>query len=377
MTFTTSIKIAVVKSIYSIGNGLIKLLQGVFFKNLNIEKVQKVIIFRTGSIGDTVCAMPAIDLILKNFPNAKVDLLINSGGTGKVSPIDIVNTNLFHAIIDYSSYSKSELLKLVKSKKYDLFVELSQYDHSLLTLTKHIIFPWVANIKYAFGWQFSNHLLFKRTQEKKLVFISERDRLLNMLVKNGLKQKVAGYILPENKRGFEQLKLEFSFDTDNNHIGIVTGANREKNKWPIQNFFEVMDYFINKGYKIVAFGGTSDYKTFNSFKNQPNLINLCGLISPAMSAMFMENCKFTISNETGPLHLAYAVGNPVIGIFSSREYPGKWFPPNDSNKNVVFRTPNVSCSICMDKACANNICMQAITPQEVIKAGLRLLEINK
>jgi heptosyltransferase-2 len=87
----------------------------------------------------------------------------------------------------------------------------------------------------------------------------------------------------------------------------------------------------------------------------------------------MGRCKVVVSNDTGPMHLAYAAGTPVVALFSSRDYPEHWFPPENSG-NTTLRLYDVHCSICLSDTCTNNICMKRITPDEVIQKLLPYLE---
>ncbi|MCP3929098.1 MAG: glycosyltransferase family 9 protein, partial [Bacteroidetes bacterium] len=75
----------------------------------------------------------------------------------------------------------------------------------------------------------------------------------------------------------------------------------------------------------------------------------------------------TLSNDTGPMHLSYAVGTPVVAIFSTWQFSGWWFPPNDG-LNQIVRAKNVPCAICMKEPCSHDsFCMEKITIEEVIE----------
>jgi ADP-heptose:LPS heptosyltransferase len=92
-------------------------------------------------------------------------------------------------------------------------------------------------------------------------------------------------------------------------------------------------------------------------------------LSPAQSAVLLSKCVIAISNDTGPMHLSYVVKTPVIGIFSSRDFQQKWFPPEG---NMALRNYNVHCSLCFSESCSNNICMQGIPLEEVKSAFVKL-----
>jgi heptosyltransferase-3 len=84
--------------------------------------------------------------------------------------------------------------------------------------------------------------------------------------------------------------------------------------------------------------------------------------------------RSTISNDTGPMHLSYAVGTPVIALFSSRDFPGIWYPPQDGY-NVVIRAKSDRLGIGLpleeDLKTGN---MQSIEVDPVVQAALELNE---
>src|SRR5690606_24924647 len=124
----------------------------------------------TGSIGDTVCAMPAINDILENYPNAKIDLLTNAGGDGKISPVLFLDVDKFNQIVDYSTMNKRELHAYLKGSNYDLFIELPQYDITFFRLIRNIFFVKSTGIKAAFGWKYCSNFYSSRIQEDCLKF---------------------------------------------------------------------------------------------------------------------------------------------------------------------------------------------------------------
>lgn len=72
------------------------------------------------------------------------------------------------------------------------------------------------------------------------------------------------------------------------------------------------------------------------------------------------------------MHLAYTTNIPLIALFSSRDFSKRWFPPA-ANQNVVFRTENIACSLCLSDNCKDNKCMKMIQLWQVIEAGEKLL----
>ncbi len=365
---------------YYIVNQIIGLLHIVLFKKIKkTEEIKKILIFRTGSIGDNICALPAIFTVKKNFINAQIDILTNTSEKNLLSIDKLIDRKIYHRIINYENISKKELGKELKKEHYDLFVEFTQVDSYPSRLIRNMLIIKLLNIKHAFRWYYSISYVFPKFQEKYFQFPRETERLLANLKKEGLEIDYINYPYAINEK-IEKKIAAFLLENKIQRlaIGIAIGSKLERNKWNIQNFGKLAEYFIKKGFQILIFGGKEDEVQANLLENSPNLFNLCGKFSPLESIQLMKACKLVISNDTGPLHMAYSVGTPTIGLYSSREYPGKWFPP-ENKLNFAFRTSDIDCSICwqkgVNKKCESNICMQRISVEEVITKANEILNL--
>ncbi len=370
----------IVENHYKTMNFFLFVLHKILFKRLNVsefQKINKILIFRTGSIGDNICAMPVLSNIKKNFPNAKIDLLTNSGERNFVSIDKLIQSSFFNSIINYESISKKELFFLLKSNQYQLFIELTQVDSYPTRLIRNMFIIRFLDIKYAFRWHYAISYIFPKFQEKTHIFDNETQRLNQNIQKEGLTIFPTFYPFAFSDAITQKIKLFFLQNKiPNNLIGIAIGGKLERNKWSIENYRVFVQNFINQDYSIAIFGGREDFEMANKLTENKKIFNFCGLFSPLESLQAMKKCRLIISNDTGTLHMAYSVNIPLIALYSSREYPGKWFPPKDS-VHFVFRTSDVKCSICWQKGknkpCHSNVCMQAIQPKTVIQKAQEML----
>jgi ADP-heptose:LPS heptosyltransferase len=157
-------------------------------------------------------------------------------------------------------------------------------------------------------------------------------------------------------------------------IALVIGAGTERKQWPY--FQSVVKYYSDKGYDIFLVGGKQDKIPGDQLAaSAPNVKNLCGQLSWVETGSVLQQCELVISNDTGPLHLAYSLDKPVIGIYAAHNYTNQWYPPA-TEKTAVLRNNEVPCIICYKKACRNNICMQGIEDKKVIAEADRLLRAN-
>lgn len=374
------LKIKIVRVHYNFLNSLLSLIQKILFRKIQDNKkseIKKILIFRNGSFGDTICALPAINSIKKNFPDAKIDIMTNSGGKTLVSIENILDSSLMHEFINYLGTSKKILMKKIKEKKYDLFIELPQDQATFVSQIRNmIIVRFIFKIQYAFGWEIGATRLFKKEQEKYFTFKDERKRLLNILEKNSLtsyKQKFPLNISEKDIQVVTDLIKKHNLSDKSNNLALVVGAKRHSNRWPIEYFRELALYFSTKGFNIIIIGGEEDQVLAQHLLSIANTYDFTGKLTPMQSAVMLQSCRQTVSNDTGPMHLSYAVETPVVAIFSARDYPNKWFPPEE---NIVLRDDDIECSVCFTETCLDNQCMKSISVETVIKSMEDLLRVD-
>ena len=361
----------IVNADYKLKNAIINLLVFFLFRRIsNLDKIKKILIFRTGSIGDNICALPAINSVRQNFKDAEMNVLTNSGGGNLVSLENLIDKNIVDKIINYLGVNKKELFRSLKQSKYDLFIELPQTHATFKTNIRNIIICKMLGIKYAFGWQVYSTRLFKKNQEKYNHFINETLRLTKILKSQNLAVNIEEFPLSlsdYDRNNCDSILASLTVDVSRKNIGIIAGAKRQTNRWPVENYNVVIQYLINKGFNVFLIGGQADSDVIDKIDKHAQIYNFAGLFTPLESAYAMSKCEFVISNDTGPMHLAYSVGSPVIGIFSCRDYPKMWYPPTNG-LNTVLRAESIECSICLLESCNNNNnCLKLIEVEDVLK----------
>ncbi len=376
MNIFDRIKLSVVRVDYWLRNSILKLFSNLLFNNSNLTDINKVIIFRTGSMGDSICALPAINVVRKNYPNSQIDILTNAGASNLVSIKHLINKNLINNIIDYLDIPKSRLTQLIRKNKYDLFIELPQDQQSLTRQLRNIIWVKMLGIKKAFGWEVAATRVFPIIQAKYIKFENERDRLVNILRRNNFKNFEYEYPLNIDQNTREKIKeilIQQNLIDISKNISFVVGAKRPQNRWPIEYFKEVIKYVIERKYNAILIGDNADRELTKEMIGN-RIFNFCGEFEPLETAELMKNCKIVVSNDTGPMHLSYSVGTPVIALFSKRDYANKWFPPL---ANFVQRPEGDLCVQCLNECKFDNFCLKQISPSAVIELLKKSLMSNR
>lgn len=380
LSINDKLMLSLIEFLLFIYNFLINFLTKLFYVENKLPK--NILVFRIGSIGDGICSIPAIMNIKENFPDSKVDILTSTGiNKNLISLESFLNPIYFDNIINYDDKSFYQLIRLLRKNKYDLIIHLTQQGSGLLKSIRDIFFfRFLVGIKSGFGWNVSIINIFRKTQNKYVIFDDERTRLNNLLAdKYNLTifhtDKFSFSINQNDKNIVDDLYLKKIKNKNLQTIAIVIGAKRLSNRWPITYFKELIEEFSNT-YNIIIIGGKDDISLARDLTHIPNTYSFCGLLTPLQSGLLFQKCLLTVANDTGPMHLSYAFGTPVVSIFSNRDYPYLWYPPLN-NKNFVHRADDIQCSICLSESCFNDyLCMKKIRPSEVIASVYRLIKSN-
>ncbi len=83
------------------------------------------------------------------------------------------------------------------------------------------------------------------------------------------------------------------------------------------------------------------------------------------TAELLRRCDLLISNDTGAIHLAAAVGTPVVAIFSPWQVRGKWYPYGRANTVLRGHAP---CDHCLRLDCDSSECTESVSVEEVLHA---------
>ena len=159
-------------------------------------------------------------------------------------------------------------------------------------------------------------------------------------------------------------------------VAIAPGATGATKRWAPERFARVADALAVEGASIVLAGGPGDAEAFAAFRAAAS-----GRIAADLSSLSVEGLAaalarvdLLVSNDSGPVHVAAALGTPVLAIFGPTS-PVRWGPP--SPHRVLHTDPPCSpCSNHGDPACPNqqgHRCMGDLEVPDVVAAARELL----
>jgi len=295
----------------------------------SLEQVNSIVVMRMSAIGDCVLTVPMVQTIRKYYPHIKIDWIVDNIAFQLLDGLEGVNFIVVKKPRKLAEYR--QFYKDFKGKSWDLLIA-AQY-----SLRANILYPAIkANMKLGFGgWR-------ARDGHKLFVNATVKDKPSHLLDGTFEFLEYFGETRREMTWPFALPELA-SFDSGakvagQDYIVINPAASSPKRSWLAERYAAVADYAINNyGVKVVLSGGPAqvekDLAQAVESHSQNQLINLVGKTSLKELATVLKNAKAVISPDTGPAHIAAAVGTPTIGLYTS--VPAKATGPYTSLEHTV------------------------------------------
>ena len=318
-----------------------------------------VLIFRIGSIGDTIASLPCFHEIRRQHPNSKVTLLTNlpndTRGLAISSSEVLNNSNLVDATINYRIKVISiELFKTLRIEVKRNNISLAYYlmpFRSKLALYRDYAFLKLIGIKRIYGISlFSNHTnlaqrlgINAHQNSVNPNFEPEYQRLYRLTFPNLSPSTLTLSDFNLNLQNFEIQAFDAKFSNISMNkksiaISIASKSNSDIKDWGKKNWKKLIREMsvIYPEFTLIAIGADSDKDIHEEILKcwSGNRVNFCGILSVRESAIVLSRCKVMICNDSGPMHLGAIVGLPVISLFSNENKPGIWYPWGNE-KNVI------------------------------------------
>ncbi len=159
-------------------------------------------------------------------------------------------------------------------------------------------------------------------------------------------------------------------------IALCPFSNYTSKNWPSSSVITLLRRLeLEAGAKTLILGGEKDRQSADVIVSAAGAgINACGEFLPSESAALLERCRLAICSDSGPMHLAGALGIPTLTTFSRiNGSMHQWFPLG-RNHTMLYR--DVKCAGCSLKVCPieGHPCMTNITADEVFEAAMRKLK---
>ncbi|MDN3507042.1 MAG: glycosyltransferase family 9 protein [Simkaniaceae bacterium] len=357
-------------------NRLIKAILWVFNPEATRPKHAKdpnrFLIVSTTGLGDTLWSTPAIRALRQSYPDAELSMLTSAVGAAAlehnkhIDELFVLSSTPFFSLIRFFS--------TLRRRKFDAILVFHTSQRMILPFCALLEAPQI--IATAGINKDLDFLLTKALPQK---YQHEIDRRLAIVKEVGA--HVSDYSLEMPFRKEEEEYVEQFLDGHGipAHIplvGIHPGAKDAFKQWPKEHFIEVGKRLTQHlGCQILVTGDRSEaLLAFEIASKIPGAIPIAGELGLSAFAALLHKMMVFITNDTGPMHMAFAVEVPTVAIFG----------PTDPNlcgpfhaKGAKILSAKKTCRPCLKKQCVEPFCLYAIGPNNVYDAALASLPLTE
>jgi 3-deoxy-D-manno-octulosonic-acid transferase/heptosyltransferase-1 len=353
----------------------------------------KILIVKLSAIGDVLHALPALTALRRHYPDARIDWLVEEGAADLVQGHAALNQALVWRRREFVNRLATgrlasagrlflNLLFQLRDTRYDLIL-----DFQALLKSSLWIFLARGRRKAGFGPGMEH-------SEKSHLFLNERipavsmeihalDRGLILLRALGIPDMQVRYDLPiaaEDEEAAQQLLAGRGVGPNQPFVAINPVAKWPTKLWSPERFRELAEHLLKDGFQVVFTGSKEDQPLIDDMVRglSPSVARMDGQTTLKVLAVVYRRAGVVVSTDTGPMHLAAAVGTPVVALFGPT---APWRTGPYGKGHVVLRA-GVRCSPCFSRSCKVTDlepmgCMNRITVEQVAEAVTRLFEERK
>jgi ADP-heptose:LPS heptosyltransferase len=344
--------------------------------------VRRVLIYRLGSLGDTIVALPSLHLVERAFPRAERRLLTNFPVQRKAAAAQTIldGSGLVSGYFSYAVGLRhmNKLLKLrneIRAWQPDVLVYLMGGRGTKIARRDAMFFR-SCGISRLIGVPFTEDMQAHRYRAATGLMESEAARLARCVAELGdarLDDPASWNLrLAEPERRAARIALEPAGKRP--IIAFSIGTKVQANDWGDENWSTLLQRMAHlyPGHALLITGAAAEYERsheivagWKSVQGAGPVLNLCGQLQPRESAAVVAHAKIFLGHDSGPMHMAAIVQTPLVAIFSARNMPGVWFPQGRQHA-VIYHA--VDCAGCGLETCIaqKKKCLTSVTVDEVL-----------
>jgi heptosyltransferase-1 len=368
------------------------------------RQFERILLIKPSALGDVVHTLPVLVKLRARYPNARIDWLITPENADLVRHHpDLSNTILFPRK-EYSQFGRNwsatlgpiRLFSAIKRGRYDLVIDLHGQFRSA-------VFTWAsgAPVRIGFdrprgrteavgarrspgvpgqhGWTGAREgawIAYTHRIPIPTLDVHAVDRYLWLAPMLGLDDRppnFATYLPPQATQTIEEL-LRSRGLVGKPLAVLVPGTIWETKHWSVDGFAQVGGHLLRSGLAVVIAGTARDRPRSQAITAAcPGAYDLSGQTTVAGLVALIRQAAICVTNDSGSMHVAVAVGSPVVSIFGPTN--PIWIGPYGRPDAVVRAdVPCAPCYLRKIRDCPNgHLCMQKVTASMVIERVERVL----
>lgn len=314
-----------------------------------VENVQKIAVLRAGGIGDFIFTLPAMGALREVYSEAEITLLGTGWHeellSGRPGPIDrtiaippSTGVNGPDTGVDEDQEELERFFKSMREERFDLALQMhggGGYSNLFISRLEARVAagpktPDAVALDRSIPYVYYQSEIMRNLETVSLVGARTADLEPRLKVmKRDLAE--AGSVLPESGTPL---------------VALHPGAGDERRQWPPEKFATVGDALARAGVRVAVVGAEEDRALVSRIAETMNreALNLCGQLSLGGLTGLLSRCAVIVSNDSGPLHVAVAVGAATVGIYWGPNFINAGPPMRNKHRPVLSWRSN--CPVC-------------------------------
>jgi len=342
------------------------------------NEVKKILVRSTNWLGDAVMTIPALRAIRETYKDAHITLMANPLVCEMLKDACYIDSFLVYNKRGehYGLKGFMSTVKSIRQGNFDLAILLQN-------AIEAAILARFGGVKRLMGYSTDGRgflLTHKVKITGSILRLHHTDYYLSMLANFGINVSHPRDIsIKMPGKWLEKLKPllpdKFLSTSSSPIVGINPGAHYGSAKrWEEKKFAEVADSLVEEfGARVIVTGGPKEVELVkNLVKNMKHpCLNLAGKTSVTQLLCAVNLCEVFITNDSGPMHIAAALGKNIVAIFGPTD-PNATSPVSETSVVVQRKT---ECSPCLKRQCSqkHHNCMRYLPPGDVLEAARNIL----
>lgn len=332
----------------------------------------RIAIWNTAWLGDAVLTLPLIQTIKNNFPQANIDYFVRKG-LKELFRCHPAIKNVYE--VDKKNMGPLRSIKFAKAlapNQYSIWISAHQSLRS--SMVSHFAH---APIRISYDSGPVSRWVYTHTVDRAFYNFEEIERLLKLAVPLGLEinfdDREANWpeiaLCPSPRAKADQIWQ--AIDSSRPVIGIHPGSVWPTKRWPAEYFSELAKLALEHGVQVVLFSGPDELKQAELIRreneNTPGFIDLAGKLPLPELAACIAKLDCYVTNDSGPMHLAWVQRVPTTAIFGPTTRELGFFPRGKNSSAIELNLRCRPCGLHGHKQCPqkHHACMRDISPQTV------------
>lgn len=350
-----------------------------------LPDIHKITVLRATNLGDYIGALPALEALRETYPDAEIvylgkpfhKALIESrpGPVDRAIVIPVTKGIRYEPNLNENQEEIEAFLQQMRQERFDLAIQMHGGGENSNPFIKQMGARFTAGMRISKAPELDRWIPY-------VYYQSEFLRLLELVKLVGAQPcsyeprlAVTEHDRAEVRHKLPELGLPFAV--------LHPGASDARRCWPSDRFAQVGDTLAERGFYIVVTGTQHERSIVDSVisKMRWPAINACERLSIGGLAALLQSAAIMISNDTGPMHVANAVGTPNVGIFWWGNAFNWGHPGRTKHRPLMSWTRH--CPLCgQDMSiidpprdrCQHDTCFVAeVSVEEVLEAAFDLL----